>query len=216
MSGLADALRARTQSLHLQAERSGVMRSILRRRADVHRYTLLLRNLWPVYAQLEQELTRHGTSAGIAEIAIADVYRAPAIAADLNALCGPSWRQSLPMLPAGERYVNRIVAAGRDDAARLVGHAYTRYLGDLNGGRILRRILAESLGLEQRALNFFAYPRIADLDRFRPDYRQAFDRAGDAIGRIDQVIDEACTAFRLNIELSNAVEKDIPESDAAD
>lgn len=216
MSGLADTLRDGTRSLHVEAERSGVIRAILRREADIHRYTLLLRNLWTVYVALERGLDRHRRTPGVSLIALPEIYRAPAIEADLNVLCGSSWRQRLALLPAAERYANRVATAGDGEGTRLIGHAYTRYLGDLNGGQIVRQLLTSSLGLDQQSLNFYAFPGISNMDQFRADYRQAYDRAGHAIGHIDQVVDEAKIAFQHNIELSEAVEKTVLEKDAAD
>jgi heme oxygenase len=141
-------------------------------------------------------------------VAERNVYRGDALEADLGALCGRAFERSLPLLPAGEHYERRVSSAAAGDGARLVGHAYTRYLGDLNGGRALEVLLARSLGLGPEALAFYAYPA-ADLPELRRAYRAALDATG-AFVDVEVVAAEALAAFRLNIALSEAVRSAAP------
>jgi len=203
-AGLADRLRARTQALHVQAERSGVIRELLRGRGSVASYALLLRNLLPAYATMEEALERHRTHPGIGLLAEPAVYRAARLAADLETIAGAGWRDALPLLPAGLRYAERVADAGADEGGVLLGHVYVRYLGDLNGGRILARRLGETLGLGAGALSFHAYPDVADLDAFKQTYRRRLDQAAPHVD-VARVTDEAEAAFRLNTALSEAV-----------
>lgn len=204
-TGLADALRDRTHSLHVEAERSGFVREILQGRASQRGYALLLRNLLPAYRQLERGLARHRLTPGVRAVAQPAVYRTRALEADLQGLGGRAWSQALPLLPAGDRYARRVAAAANGDGSRLIAHAYVRYLADLNGGQVLKRMLARSLDLEPCTLAFHDFPLIDDLQRFKVDYRQAFDRAALEIVDIEAVVDEAAVAFRLNIEVSEAI-----------
>lgn len=204
MDRLADLLRARTHSLHARAEKSGLVGEVLNGRGSRGGYALLLRNLLPAYRELEAGLERHCDEPALRAIAVPAVYRARALESDLRGLCGGAWQRSLPLLPSGLRYARRIAAAATGDGSRLVAHAYTRYLGDLNGGRILRRLLVRSMGLETDALSFYDYPGIPDLDRFARRYREAFDAAGEFVDA-DAVGEEAQVAFRLNIDVSEEV-----------
>lgn len=201
--GLADALRDHTQAWHRQAERSGIIRALLRGQASRQAYALLLRNLLPAYQQLEMALDEHRQALGLRQIARAEVYRTPAIVADLNALCGYDWRQTVPVLTAGRVYAARIDSLAGKEA--LIGHAYVRYLGDLNGGQIIRQRLVHSPGLEPEALGFYVFPAIADVRAFTAEYRASFDQAGVEIAQPQTVLAEAGLAFELNIALSEAV-----------
>jgi heme oxygenase (biliverdin-producing, ferredoxin) len=201
--GLADLLRARTRVLHAQAERSGILADILRGQAGRGGYALLLRNLLPAYRALEAGLARHRDTPGVGGLLAPGLARAPAIESDLAALAGPEWPERLVLLEPGRRYGERVAAAAEGGGARLVAHAYVRYLGDLNGGQLVRRLLAESLGLDERVLAFYAFPAIPDLPAFRAAYRRAVDLA--VVGERELVVEEALAAFRLNIELSEAV-----------
>lgn len=191
------------------------MRDILRGCASVPGYVLFLRNLLPAYQVLEDALARHQHRAGIRWVARPLVYRSEAIQADLHQLCGPAWDRRVPLIPAGEAYADAVRVAAAGDAARLIAHAYTRYLGDLNGGALLRKALSRSLALPPQALAFYEFPTIADRQAFAADYRQAIDRAGSEIRDVGPVIDEAAVAFRLNILLSTAVKGAQPASASA-
>jgi heme oxygenase len=204
-AGLSSAFRDRTRTLHTLAERSGVVADLLKGRATRHGYALFLRNLLPAYAQIEKALEERRHLPGFRELAQPAVYRAASIESDLIALRGAEWSESLPLLPAGKRYQQRIAALATTDGAGLIAHVYVRYLGDLNGGRVLKRLLSERLGVEAAGLSFYDYKAIDDLDLFKIRYRESLDRAGEAIADIEPVVEEAVTAFRLNIDLSEAV-----------
>jgi heme oxygenase len=198
---LADALRARTHALHRVAERSGVVAALLHGASSRPAYALFLRNLLPAYRALEEGLERLRPL--LPALARSEVYRAEAIASDLRSLQHLGPVDPPPLLPEAVRYAARIASLGAD-APRLAAHAYVRLLGDLNGGVLMRRILARSLELDHAALTFYAFPT-ADLERLRGQYRAAFDALPFGAAQTDAMLDEAELAFELNIALSEAV-----------
>lgn len=199
------ALYLRTKTLHVEAERTGIIRDLLRGEASREGYVLLLRNLLPAYQAMEQGLERHRGSAALGRLVDYGLDRAGAIETDLVALCGERWSQGIPLLAAGERYARRIVKAAEGDGTRLIAHAYTRYLGDLSGGQILQRLLARSLELRPSELSFYDFPRFSDLDALKVDYRQALDSAGTLAADPQTLIEEGAIAFSLNIDVSCAI-----------
>jgi heme oxygenase len=162
-ANIVTALYLRTKTLHVEAERTGIIRDLLRGGASREGYILLLRNLLPAYLAMEQGLERHRGSPHLGQLAAYRLDRAAAIEADLVSLCGERWSQDVPLLAAGELYAGRIAKAAEGDGARLIAHAYTRYLGDLSGGQILQRLLARSLQLRPSELSFYEFPRFSDL-----------------------------------------------------
>ena len=54
-----------------------------------------------------------------ADSSITRLDRAPALEADIVALCGDRWRQGIPLLPAAELYAKRIDKAAEGDGTRL-------------------------------------------------------------------------------------------------
>lgn len=203
--GLADTLRNRTRALHLRAERSGTVREIVAGRVGLYEYSLYLRNLQEVYRCLERELDTH-RHVGVRRLAHPALYRAAAIGQDLTALYGDErWARVLPLLPEGRWYGERIGKAAEGNGAMAVGHAYVRFLGDLNGGQIMGSVLRRSLRLDAQCLAFYDFPHIDDIAGFRVRYRQAVDRAGRDVGDVAAAISGAIDAFRLSIDLSIAV-----------
>jgi heme oxygenase len=202
LADLSVALREQTQALHTKAEKTGFVNAILRGQATREGYTLYLRNLLPAYQAIERGLDRHRDAPGVRQVALPALYRSAAIEHDLAGIAGEGWAQ-MPLLPAGQAYADRVVAA---DGPGLIGHAYTRYLGDLNGGQGLKRLLARLLGLGPEALSLYEFPLIPDPRAFTAEYRTRLDLAGQEIDDAEAVVEEAVTAFRVNIALSEAVQ----------
>jgi heme oxygenase len=200
-TGLLERMRQRTGPLHRQAERSGVVAALLR--GDVTRtaYACLLRNLLPAYQPLEQALRQdiHPVLRGLGHPSL---YRAEAIEVDLLQFAGADWASSVPLLPAGKRYADRVTAAATGDGALLIAHCYTRYLGDLSGGQIIGRRLSGLFSDFAPALAFTRFDGIADLREFTAGFRHALTQACARVSDPERIVEEAVTAFQLNIDVS--------------
>jgi heme oxygenase len=194
-------MRQRTLELHREAERSGVVHDILHRRASGYAYALLLRNLLPAYAAMEHCIERRRLDPRLRPLAQRLLYRSEPIRADLRALQGSDWAGKLPLLPTAARYAARIALAARLEPALLVAHAYTRYLGDLSGGRLLRPLLAAAPGIGPGALAFTNFAIPDDGEGFRRRYREGLERAARLAPQPAALVSEAQRAFRLNIAL---------------
>ncbi|RAI45213.1 heme oxygenase (biliverdin-producing) [Rhodoplanes roseus] len=205
--GLSNALREVTAPLHRRAERAGVISDIVRGRSSRSAYALLLRNLHLVYAEIERGLERHRASPAVRLIVLPEVYRADAIARDLETLYGSAEAaDAVPVLPEGTAYAEAVRASAEGDGVRLIGHAYTRYLGDLSGGQTVSQVLAKTLGLDAGARNLYRFAGIDGLDAFKQRYRDAIDRAAFETDRPDAILAEGMRAFRFNIALFWAVQ----------
>lgn len=199
---LSAALRARTNDLHRQAERSGIVARILAGRASPAAYALLLRNLQPVYRIVEERVNARPTGA-LAHLLPAALRRCAAIESDLDRL-DATWRER-PLLAAGQRYAEHLAHCAREAEHLLLAHAYTRYLGDLSGGQVMRKLLAQHMGLDDGALAFYTFPSIGDVAAQRDSFRQQLDRARLNPAQRNAVIEEAAIAFEHNIAISEAV-----------
>jgi heme oxygenase (biliverdin-producing, ferredoxin) len=198
---LADELRVQTRQLHHEAERAGVMRALLRGEIDRATYCALLRNLYPIYAALEDGLARHEAHPALSQVRLAGLERGPFLAADLVALHGIGWRD-LVVLPAAQQYATHLRELDRTEPLHLAAHAYVRYLGDLSGGQILRRLVVEGLGVDPvsgtRFYDFGSPDAVKSLaQRFRAGLdRMGFDRDGAA-----PIVAEAQLGFALHARL---------------
>lgn len=202
--GITARLYLATKTLHHEAETTGIIRHLLRGEASREGYVLLMRNMIPAYRALEDGLKQHHDNPALAGLAAFDLDRASAAEKDVRALCGDLG--AVPLLPQSEAYAARIKEVAAGDGARLIAHAYTRYLGDLSGGQILRRLLQKSLSLADNELAFYDFPKFNDLAALKNDYRAAIDHAGAQAADADAIVAEGKLAFQHNIDVSCAVE----------
>ncbi len=212
-ASLLEALRERTRDLHKLAERSGIIAEILQAGGTRKGYALLLRNLLPVYEALEKQLATLAGSPLVGPLTYPELMRTSSIRRDLEALNFDA--AELPLLPATAAYVEAIIEASGGDGGRLIAHAYVRYLGDLSGGQIFKRLLARSLLLLPETLTFYDFPAIADIAAFKSEYRTAIDRAGDESGDFEAIVEEGARAFELNIALSIAIQAEANQAEAS-
>lgn len=203
---LSEALRERTASVHLTAERSGIINDILKQKAGRDGYALLLRNVLPAYEALEAGLRDRRQKEVLSVFAQSGLARAQAIRNDLIQLAGDDFENTLPLLDAGRQYAERVAQAAQGDGMRLISHAYVRYLGDLSGGQVLKKLLGKTLELPPQALTLYDFPQIADHSAFKDELRAAIDKAADVVSDPEELIAEALAAFEHNIAISNAVQ----------
>lgn len=204
----SDRLRDATRDVHIQAERSGVVSDLLKQRGTREDYIALLRNLHPVYTQLESSLSDSSIEDGIRWFARRELSRVAAIENDLVRLAGAQWRERIKLLPEAQAYASSIRSGVKRAPLTLVSHCYVRYLGDLSGGQLIKGVLERSLGLDPVSLTFFEFPLIEDLDQFKRDFRRQINRVAEGVeaGTADILIDAALDAFRMNIALSKALQ----------
>lgn len=207
MSGTLSArLRQDTKSYHTEAERSGIMRRLLTKTLDKETYVALLQNLVPVYAALETELTRHMKDPRIAPFYHPGLARSAALAADIATLGGDPASAERPTA-AAQAYATSIHAAATEDPVLLIAHSYVRYLGDLSGGQILKKMIAEMYGLAGTAgVAFYEFPELPAPDAFKHQYRASLDRVDLTLTQANKVVDEAIEAFKHNSALFRALE----------
>ncbi|MBB5049722.1 heme oxygenase [Rhodopseudomonas rhenobacensis] len=211
-SDITTSLYHRTRALHLEAEKTGIIADLLRGQATRPGYALLLRNLFPAYRELENGLARHQDSPGLDRLKPLKLRRTQAIESDLIALCGPDWANTVPWLPAGQAYAKRIAEVAEGDGMLLIAHAYTRYLGDLNGGQIVQRLLANTYKLRPCELSHYDFSGFPNPSELKNDYRAALNQAAAASSDPDAIIEEGATAFTLNIGLSVAVQNQLRQN----
>ena len=125
---------------------------------------------------------------------------------DLSYYYGANWREQIKLSPAGEAYVQRIRELSEQEPELLVAHSYTRYLGDLSGGQILKGIAQTAMNLEDGGTAFYEFADISDEKAFKNKYRQTLDELplDDSTG--DRIVDEANDAFGMNMKMFQELE----------
>jgi heme oxygenase len=199
---LPERLRLETRALHVESERSGVMVELLKGRLGRGAYAAFLRNLHAIYAALEAALMANQGDVVIGPLHQPSLYRETALAQDLELLEGSNWRERLSIQPAAAGYVDRLRMLGAAGSRALVAHAYVRYLGDLHGGQILRRLVAQQLDLpEGRGTCFYEFGDEDQVLALRLGFRQKMAALRPSEGEGDLIVAEACWAFRQHISL---------------
>ncbi len=195
---LAERLRTDTKALHTAAERSAFMHRLLRGGMPRDAYCALLRNLQAIYAALEAALARHAALPAFAPFPMRALRRTPALESDLARLHGADWRDAIALQPAAQAYVERLRELDAGQPRLLLAHAYVRYLGDLSGGQLLRRIVARDFGIAEGEAGtaFYDFGAAADAHALARSFRDALgELALDAAG-IEAVVEEAMSSFR--------------------
>lgn len=198
---LAARLRAETHALHRQVECSIFVAELLGGRLDKAAYSLMLRNLEPIYFELEAGLLRHAASAHIRPVFHPPLFRLQALHRDLERLHGESWGDELELVNGCAAYVARLRHLIEFEPELLAAHAYVRYLGDLSGGQMLGQIVARSLGLRgneggNRGTDFYDFGGTDEVLRLS----QVF-RSGLAALTAEGIVEEARLAFEMHSRL---------------
>ena len=192
-------LRNETRVLHTGLERGPFMAAMLRGQLDLRAYCLYLRNLQAIYAALEDAMVRHAADPLVAPVYMPALFRCAALEQDLNALHGPTWACALPLQPACYHYVERLQAVLAGDALLLVAHAYVRYLGDLSGGQMLKRIVAGSLQLEGGVgTAFYDFGDSRQVAALTFAFRDGLCQVSTDKEQIGRIVAEALEAFELH------------------
>ena len=76
---------------------------------------------------------------------------------------------------------------------------YTRYLGDLSGGQILKNIAEKALKLTDGGLDFYEFPDIENKKEFKNTYRATLNKMPVTQSQVSAIVTEANYAFRLNM-----------------
>lgn len=200
---LPERLRLGTREQHRQAERSGLMARMLAGRIDAASYAALLCNLHALYTALEDALRAAAADPCVQRLPMAGLWRAPALAADLQAL-SPPLRQALqPSTPALD-YAAHLQALPAAAPQHLVAHAYLRYLGDLHGGQVLQRQVLQALG-PGAPVGFYDFGPPAQVAALRQAFRDALAAMPVAGAEVDAMVDEARWGFMQHQRIFEAL-----------
>lgn len=209
-------IRTASQEQHTEAESSSFMSDLLGGRLDVDAYARYTEQLWFVYRALEDgaEALRSDPVAG--PFIRPELFRTAALERDLAHLRGRGWRAGVSALPATEAYAARIAACARDWPAGYVAHHYTRYLGDLSGGQIIRDKAERTWGFARKGdgVRFYVFEGIANPAAFKRAYRELLD--GVAVDDLEKqrMVEECKRAFDFNGAVFRALSGEFPLSAA--
>ena len=209
---LSVALQRSTAVAHERAENSGFMSRLLGGESNADALVALLAQSLPVYAALEAAVARNASDPRLAPLVDARLERTAALRADLDAHRAAGHAIAEP-LPATQRYVDDLVACA-DSPAALIGHHYTRYLGDLSGGQIIATLMRRHYDAPDDVLTFYRF----DIDKpktYKDGYRARLDALRLDPAEQDEALDAASRAFALNAAVFDALDACYPAGSTA-
>lgn len=206
-SNLASKLRVGTKKAHTMAENVGFVKCFLKGVVEKSSYRKLVGNFYFIYSAMEEEMEKHRNHPIVSKIYFQELNRKQTLEQDLTYYYGFNWLEQVKLSPAGEAYVQRIRQISATEPELLIAHSYTRYLGDLSGGQILKNIAVTAMNLgDGEGTAFYEFAEITDEKAFKAKYRQALDELplDDATG--DRIVDEANAAFGMNMKMFQELE----------
>ena len=206
---LASQLREGTKAAHTMAENTGFVSCFLKGVVDKSSYRILVADLYFVYSALEAEISklREQGHPVVAPMGFPELNRRDALEQDLIFYFGSNWPDLAKQTPAAQEYVARIHQIGKESPELLVAHHYTRYIGDLSGGQVLKSIAQKAMKLEGNdGLCFYNFDEIDDAKAFKSHYSATLDALPIDQPTADRIVEEANKAFYYNMAMFKELE----------
>ena len=209
---LATALKEGTKKSHTAAENTKFVSSFLRGVLDPEEYRKLLTNFYYVYDVMEFHI-KNSDDPRVKAIYYPELERKKYLEEDLEYFYGPGWKEMQEPSEAAATYFYRIHEVAEQDPYLLIAHHYTRYIGDLSGGKILKgiteRVLKPPVG---KGLKFYEFPDISNAKEFKNNYREILNNLGMNESETNALITEANYAFRLNMYMFEELAGSAPKT----
>jgi heme oxygenase len=214
MDSFSSLIRTASHEQHVTAETTTFMSDLLGGRLGVDAYARYTEQLWFVYEALEGAADRLTADPVAGPFVRPELLRLPALERDLAHLRGPHWRQGLSALPETRAYAHRVRECAEGWPGGYVAHHYTRYLGDLSGGQIIRDTAERTWGFARKGdgVRFYVFEEVGNPAAFKRGYRQLLDgiRADDL--ERQRIVGECKRAFALNTAVFRALGEEFPLS----
>ncbi|MBT2366394.1 biliverdin-producing heme oxygenase [Streptomyces sp. ISL-10] len=207
-------IRTASHEQHTRAETSSFMSGLLAGRLGVAAYARYTEQLWFVYRALEDTAGTLRDDPVAGPFVRPELMRTPELERDLAHLRGPQWRSGLTALPATAAYAARVAECARDWAAGYVAHHYTRYLGDLSGGQIIRDRAEKTWGFARKGdgVRFYVFEEIPNPAAFKRAYRELLDAVNADDLEKQRIVDECRRAFDFNSAVFHELGAEFPAS----
>ncbi|WP_328899920.1 biliverdin-producing heme oxygenase [Streptomyces sp. NBC_00441] len=193
-------IRIASHEQHTEAETSTFMGDLLGGRLGVDAYTRYTEQLWFVYRALEEGAGTLASDPVAGPFIQPELMRTAELERDLAHLRGEGWREGLEPLPATAAYAERVAECARTWPTGYIAHHYTRYLGDLSGGQIIRDKAEKTWGFARKGdgVRFYVFEEIPNPAAFKRGYRELLDAVNADDLEKRRIVDECKRAFALN------------------
>ncbi|XP_073504705.1 heme oxygenase 2-like isoform X1 [Phyllobates terribilis] len=207
---LSELLKEGIMASHDAAQNTNFMKDFLKGRIKRELFKLATGALYYTYSALEEELDRNKENPAIVPIYFPqELHRAEALQKDLVYFYGEDWKDTIQCFEATQAYVDRIRYFGLHKPELLVAHAYTRYMGDLSGGQILKKVAQRALHLPStgEGIQFYMFDDVTNAYKFKQLYRARLNTLELNAEAKEDMVEEAKKAFQFNMQLFEELDK---------
>lgn len=161
-------------------------------------------SLYHIYDALEEEIEHNKENPVYTPLYFPEeLHRRAALEQDMAFWYGPRWQEAIPYTQATKRYVRRLQQVGRFEPELLVAHAYTRYMGDLSGGQVLKKVAQRALKLPStgEGTQFYLFENVDNAQQFKQFYRARMNALDLNLETKEKIVEEANKAFEYNMQV---------------
>ncbi|KAM4632016.1 heme oxygenase 2 [Discoglossus pictus] len=207
---LSELLKEGTKESHEKAENTKFVKDFLKGHIKRELFKLATAALYFTYSALEEELDRNQEDPSISPLYFPqELHRKEALAKDLCYFYGDDWKNVIECSEATKAYVEQIHHLGHHRPALLVAHAYTRYMGDLSGGQILKKVAQRALHLPStgEGIQFYVFDDVTNAQQFKQLYRARLNALDLDMETKESIVQEANQAFQFNMQVFEELDK---------
>jgi heme oxygenase len=209
---LAAELKQGTKEAHSLAESVSFVPKLKNGEVDRPSYAKFLVGLYYIYSRMEELLDQHKEHQFVAPIHFPnELNRTESLKKDLEFFYGANWNDKISPSPVTKKYLQLLDICATSPEL-MISHAYTRYLGDLSGGQILRKLARRSMKLDKEdasdpdlGTKFYTFKNISNGKEFKNAYRAKLDSLRMDLATADRVVREANRVFKINMFLMQEV-----------
>lgn len=160
--------------------------------------------LYFTYSALEEEMDSNKDHPAFAPLYFPmELHRKEALTKDMEYFFGEDWKKQVKCSEATRKYVERIHYVGQHEPELLVAHAYTRYMGDLSGGQVLKKVAQRALKLPStgEGTQFYLFENVNNAQQFKQFYRARMNALDLNPKTKEKIVEEANKAFEYNMQV---------------
>jgi len=204
--GLSLLLDDGTRKSHSVAENTAFVSGFFKGLSTKESYRNLVTSLYFVYEAMENSFDTTSEER-VKALDGPELRRLDAIARDMEYFYGHEWKSMVEMSPATKAYVARIEEVAKENPYLLIGHQYSRYLGDLFGGQMMGGMAVRSLGLSDgNGVQFYEFDQIPSARDYITTWYETLNSLELTDIEKQEIVDEANYVFALNIAIFEELE----------
>uniref|UniRef100_A0A8D0U9F4 Heme oxygenase 1 n=1 Tax=Sus scrofa TaxID=9823 RepID=A0A8D0U9F4_PIG len=210
MADLSELLKEGTKEAHDRAESTQFVKDFLKGNIRKELFKLATTALYFTYSALEEEMDRNKDHPAFAPLYFpTELHRKEALVKDMEYFYGGDWEEQAQCSEATRKYVERIHYVGQNEPELLVAHAYTRYMGDLSGGQVLKKVAQRALKLPStgEGTQFYLFENVDNAQQFKQFYRARMNALDLNLETKEKIVEEANKAFEYNMQVFNELDQ---------